>query len=451
MAFPVIGGTQESGYEIDNSLRFNDDDSAYLSRTPSSASNRKTWTWSGWVKLSEINSWNTIFSAGTDSNNKTRVKLDDNGGRLFFDNETSGSSNQRFYTSQLQRDPSAWYHLVFSIDTTQATSTNRVKIYINGEQVTSFDQSNYPAQNLEYYLNTTNTHYLGRQIGGSDYWDGYLAEVNFIDGQQLTPSSFGETDDNGVWIPKNYTGSYGTNGFKLEFKQLGTAADATSIGADTSGNDNHFSQTNVTPAVDRTTDTPTNNFCTFNPLKERPGEGYATFSEGNCKAGGTSLFAYSSFVLPSSGKWYAEFKATAGTSTAYVALLDEDDYTTDGNTNRLFYRNDGQKDTGSGASSYGNSWTTNDIISIAANVDDSEVTFYKNGVAQDSGTAISQTCANQYIIVATAGGWNFEANFGNAPFSISSGNSDANGYGNFEYAVPSGYYALCTKNLAEYG
>lgn len=161
--------------------------------------------------------------------------------------------------------------------------------------------------------------------------------------------------------------------------------------------------------------------------------------------------AFSSIALPSSGKWYAEFKATAGTSTAYVGLRDVDDFTVDGNSNRLFYRNDGQKDTGSGESSYGSSWTTGDIISIAANVDDSEVTFYKNGTAQDSGTAISQNCANQYFFVATGGGWSFQANFGNPPFTISSGNADANGFGNFEYAVPSGYYALCTENLNTYG
>jgi hypothetical protein len=453
MAFPVIGGTQVSGYNIDNSLRFNDDDTAYLSRTRSSQSNT-TGTFSVWTKMGNPGADNVLFGGATDVNNRSYIYFSDPDGFVGIFSRTSGSADIAYNSNGRFRDPSAWYHVVVAIDTTQGTAGNRFKMYINGTQYTDWGTATAPSQNASLPILNQSAQTVGGGFGASAISamaEGYMANAYYIDGQQLDASNFGETNDNGVWIPKNYTGSYGTNGFKLEFKQLGTAADATSIGADTSGNDNHFSQTNVTPAVDRTTDTPTNNFCTFNPLKERPGEGYATFSEGNCKATGTSLFAYSSFVLPSSGKWYAEFKATAGSSTAYVALLDVDDYTTDGNTNRLFYRNDGQKDTGSGASSYGNSWTTGDILSIAASVDDSEVTFYKNGVAQDSGTAISQTCANQYIIVATAGGWTFEANFGNPPFTISSGNSDANGYGNFEYAPPANYYSLCSKNLAEYG
>jgi len=208
-------------------------------------------------------------------------------------------------------------------------------------------------------------------------------------------------------------------------------------------------------ADNQVVDTPSNNFCTFNPLIERPTQGIADFSEGNCKISGTSEHGMSSIALPSSGKWYAEFKATAGSSTAGVGLRDVDDYTADGNSNRLYYRSDGQKDTGSGASSYGSSWTTGDILSIACNVDSSQVTFYKNGTAQDSGTAISQNCADQYFTAITAGGWSFEANFGNAPFAITSnsgnGYADADGYGKFQYTVPSGYYAVCTENLNTYG
>ena len=448
MVFPVVGGTQDTGYEISNSLRFESGGSNYLERTPSSAGNRRTFTTSWWNKIAvgETSRW--VFGAGTQASDNDYF-LFQSGHLLKFSFATESSGN--IQTTQVFRDPSAWQHIVWAVDTTQSTASNRVKLYVNGSQVSSFGVETYPSQNYDTSINNTVVNRIGaRAYSATGHFDGYMADFHHIDGQQLAPTEFAETNDNGVWIPKKYTGSYGTNGFKLEFKQTGTSQNSSGIGADTSGNDNHFAVSNLA-AIDVTEDTPTNNFCTFNPLKERPGEGYADFSEGNCKATGTSVFAFSSFVLPSSGKWYAEFKATAGTSTAYVALRDEDDYTADGNTNRLFYRNDGQKDTGSGASSYGNSWTTNDIISIAANVDDSEVTFYKNGVAQDSGTAISQTCANQYIIVATAGGWTFEANFGNAPFSISSGNSDANGYGNFEYAVPSGYYALCTKNLAEYG
>ena len=451
MVFPVVGGDgKPTGYEIENSARFDNTGGSALGTTFGTATNSKKFTLSFWYKICSgtTSGGRTIFGGRSGYEN---IFIHEDTIRMDWNNASSGTVNW----APLVRDHSAWYHFVIAQDTSQSTDSNRIKFYINGVQagIRSGVTLSYPAQNLESGYNVSGVDFfLSSYNGTAAEVNAYYADVYFVDGQQYAPTVFAETDDNGVWIPKEAKDdvSFGNNGFFLEFKQTGTGTNSSGIGADTSGNDNHLSVAGLA-AQDITTDTPTNNFCTFNPLKERPGEGYATFSEGNCKATGTSLFAFSSFVLPSSGKWYAEFKATAGSSTAYVALRDEDDYTADGNTNRLFYRNDGQKDTGSGASSYGNSWTTNDIISIAANVDDSEVTFYKNGVAQDSGTAISQTCANQYIIVATAGGWTFEANFGNPPFSISSGNSDANGYGNFEYAVPSGYYALYTKNLAEYG
>ena len=359
----------------------------------------------------------------------------------------SGNTSEfAFKTSASLRDKSAWYHFVLAMDTTQATDSNRFKMYINGSQVTDTAQLTYPSQNLELGMNNNEQQYIGLKTSdNNNAFNGYMADVYFIDGTQLTAASFGETDSTtGIWKPKTYSGSYGTNGYRLEFKNSGA------LGTDTSGNSNTWTVNNAGTGA-QVVDTPSNVFSTFNPLIERPLEGPATFAQGALQASGTSKMAFSSIALPSSGKWYAEFKATAGTSTAYVGLRDVDDFTADGNSNRLFYRNDGQKDTGSGASSYGNSWTTNDIISIAANVDDSEVTFYKNGTAQDGGTAISQNCANQYFFVATGGGWSFQANFGNPSFSISSGNADANGYGNFEYAVPSGYYALCTANLNTYG
>jgi len=205
-------------YKIDQSLKFDENESSYLSRTPASAGNRRTWTWSCWLKLSKIDHWTTLFSSGADSNNKTRLKLDDSKGRLFFDDESSGSSTQRFYTNQFFRDPSAWYNIVLKVDSTQSTDTNRVKIYVNGTQVTSFYQATYPSQNLEYNVNTTNTFEIGKQVGGSDYKDGYLAEIVFIDGTAYDASNFGETKD-GVWVPKDASGlTFGTNGFYLPFK-----------------------------------------------------------------------------------------------------------------------------------------------------------------------------------------------------------------------------------------
>ena len=420
----------------------------YLAKTFGSAGNQRTWTWSGWVKLTGGGADETIFSGGIGlgaSGNRTvfRILSGEAEKVMVFSGNTSQFA---FKTSASLRDKSAWYHFVLAMDTTQATASNRFKMYINGSQVTDTAQLTYPSQNLELGMNNNEQQYIGLLTSDNNLpFNGYMADVYFIDGTQLTAASFGETDSTtGIWIPKTYSGSYGTNGYRLEFKNSGA------LGTDTSGNSNTWTVNNAGTGA-QVVDTPSNVFSTFNPLKERPLEGPATFAQGALQASGTSKMAFSSIALPSSGKWYAEFKATAGTSTAYVGLRDVDDFTVDGNSNRLFYRNDGQKDTGSGESSYGNSWTTNDIISIAANVDDSEVTFYKNGTAQDSGTAISQNCANQYFFVATGGGWSFQANFGNPSFSISSGNADANGYGNFEYAVPSGYYALCTENLNTYG
>jgi len=420
----------------------------YLAKTFGSAGNQRTWTWSGWVKLTGGGADETIFSGGIGlgaSGNRTvfRILSGEAEKVMVFSGNTSQFA---FKTSASLRDKSAWYHFVLAMDTTQATASNRFKMYINGSQVTDTAQLTYPSQNLELGMNNNEQQYIGLLTSDNNLpFNGYMADVYFIDGTQLTAASFGETDSTtGIWIPKTYSGSYGTNGYRLEFKNSGA------LGTDTSGNSNTWTVNNAGTGA-QVVDTPSNVFSTFNPLIERPLEGPATFAQGALQASGTSKMAFSSIALPSSGKWYAEFKATAGTSIAYVGLRDVDDFTVDGNSNRLFYRNDGQKDTGSGESSYGNSWTTNDIISIAANVDDSEVTFYKNGTAQDGGTAISQNCANQYFFVATGGGWSFQANFGNPSFSISSGNADANGYGNFEYAVPSGYYALCTANLNTYG
>jgi hypothetical protein len=214
--------TTGGGYEIEQSLRFNSADSAYLNRTPGSAGNRKTWTWSGWVKRCAFGSVdNCLFSAygnGTQS------------AGIYFSNDTQNDSLEvRFgpysggwqgylVTAQVFRDPSAWYHIVFVADTTQSTASDRLKLYINGSQVTTFNSSAYPSQNADGFLNQAQEHQIGRLQGSTYYHNGYLAEINFIDGTALDPSSFGEFDDNGVWRPIAYTGSYGTNGFYLKFR-----------------------------------------------------------------------------------------------------------------------------------------------------------------------------------------------------------------------------------------
>jgi hypothetical protein len=226
------------GYEIERSLRFNSADSAYLNRTPGSAGNRKTWTLSFWVKRgAPTGSDIGIFSTYSGSNPATACYFNSNDGITFYN--YSGSYQFQLITTQVFRDYSAWYHFVFSVDTTQVTSSNRVKIYVNGNQITTFSTATYPSQNIDTDWNSTTEHQIGNH---ASYLTGYLADIHFIDGQALDPSSFGEFDDNGVWQPIEYSGTYGTNGFHLPFSDNSTAA---ALGTDTSGNGNTWTVNNL--------------------------------------------------------------------------------------------------------------------------------------------------------------------------------------------------------------
>ena len=313
----ILGANSVSGgYEIDNSVRFNDNDSPELDITYGSAGNRRTFTWSGWIKRSNITQNTTLFANGEGGTSYFKIKINE-ADKLYIVTE-DGSTLYRILSTQVLRDSSAWYHIVAVIDTTDGTAGNRLRQYINGVEVTAFDIEAQPSQNYETLMNTASKHDIGyAHYSGSEFLDGYMAEIHFIDGSAKAPSDFGEFDDNGVWIPKAYDGSYGTNGFYLEFKQTGTSANASGIGADTSGNDNHFTPTNLA-ATDITTDTPTNNFMTLNPLAKAALAGNP--SEGNLiHVGQTS--GYIQTVLGtlawhgSGGKWYWEMEqggATAG-------------------------------------------------------------------------------------------------------------------------------------------
>ena len=215
----AAAGAEAAAYQIDRSLRFNSADSSHLTFQPSSAGNRKTWTWSCWLKAPEIvNEFKAIFSAyGGSGNAYFMLDLRDNNPRLI---SWSGSAiNWEVKASAVLRDPSAWYHLVWVVDTTQSTASDRVKLYINGSQQTDFATANYPSQNYNTYVNNTAIHKIG-EIGASAYsgfLDGYLADVHFIDGQALAPTDFGEYDSNNVWQPKQFAGTYGSNGWRLDF------------------------------------------------------------------------------------------------------------------------------------------------------------------------------------------------------------------------------------------
>jgi hypothetical protein len=291
-----------AGYTIDQSIRFNDNDSAYLSRTSGATGDRQKWTFSAWVKRGNLSSNQRLFHDsgntnfimfGYSSNNEFRVYL-----------------GADIRTTALFRDPSAWYHLVVAVDTTQATSSDRVKIYQNGVQITSFSTAGYPSLNYNTIFNNSGTTY---QISGqsvSEYFDGYISEFHWIDGQALDPTSFGETNDDGVWVPKAYAGTYGTNGFYI------TGEDSADLGADYSGNGNDFTSSGLT-SDDQRGDTPTANHATWNPLFfRRTGSYKPTFADGNLYvAGQSSQVSHTGTTISSSGKHYAEFLVNNGSSS----------------------------------------------------------------------------------------------------------------------------------------
>jgi hypothetical protein len=478
MVFPVVGGDgKPTGYEISNSLRFNDDDGAYLQRTAGANTGEDNATLSFWFKLGNIKSDNnggTIMTEGGTSGNHII--------QIYAHKIYIGSSTFNVMFPNLIRDPSAWYHLFIAFDSSQGTNTNRVKAYLNGVLLTDATGfTTYPDQNenLALCVDGNTTRVGSRGNTGASAFDGYLAEFNFLDGTTKAYTDFGETNDNGVWIPKKYTGgSYGDNGFYLEFKQTGTSANASGIGADTSGEGHHFSVSTVV-ATDITTDTPTNNFATMNPVhvSSYGSAALPTFSEGNLKIGMNSDSSTSSTIAPSKGKWYVEYKQGENTAdnggypiVGISATLggtagDVIGFRTPDSTN---YR--GQLGTTSVNNAFGSARSANDIFGFYINLDDDILIVHKNGSDYMGSGASSglnwsggltttnlQTGFYHFYVQNNQDGspaYTDEVNFGNPPFAISSSNADANGYGSFEYSPTlsgTNYYSLCTKNLAEYG
>jgi len=468
---PLILGTnsiKDEGYKVDNSLRFDDASSDYLNRTPSSVGNQKTFTISFWYKRTNFGANDIIISTSNGSSGFFNVGFIGSGTHAdkFFFYYFNGSSDLGYTTNRLFRDVEAWYHIVLAIDTTQGTESNREKLYINGVEETTVATYDAFTQNLDTYFNDDNVHYIGYDLNASSVsLNGYLAEVVNIDGLQLDATSFGEFDeDTGIWKPKDVSGlTFGTNGFYLDFENSG------SLGADVSGQGNNFTVNNLT-SIDQTTDTCTNNFATLNPLV---GLGSLTLSNGNLTCGNTTTAwdTIPSTIGASSGKWYSEYKwdSTSGgfimngiiSIDTTIDNINSDFYIGQFSTGYGYYSANGSLYNNGSASAYGNSYTVGDIIGIAMDLDNSKLYFSKNGTWQNSGDPTSGATGTGAISITSGLTYAFGAsnrnsavqsiNYGNPPYSISSGNSDANGYGNFEYSVPSGYYALNTKNLAEYG
>ena len=455
-----------AAYDVANSCRFNFGDSSYMHLTQSAPTDNLKWTANLWFKLGTQQDNAMLFSARPGDIFNVRLLTS---GKLDMDMEVSSSHVARLTTNRLFRDPAAWYCLTVVYDSANASAGDRMRMYINGTEETSFSTDTNPSEDLACILNADGiSMQIGRRSDGG-YFDGYIAEFTFIDGQASTPSSFGEFDEDSptIWKPKKVSGlTFGNNGFYLDFK------DSANLGNDANGGTD-FTEVNLA-AADQATDTPTNNFCTMNPLDNYYAAG--TFSEGNCRvsAGSASVYTWctSTFGV-SSGKWYWECKMISRLS-AEQGITDRPSPSAttqaEGTTNTLAKRQD--QVIYWNASTHATDWTAlsdDDILMFALDLDNNKVWVGVNGTWEDSGdptsgatgtgaisiTAPASTTHGSYFVSQGHGGnstaGDVSYNFGNPPHTISSGNADADGYGNFEYAVPSGFYALCTKNLAEYG
>jgi len=478
------GSISDGGYDIDNSLKFERANSEQIFTSNAASGNRKTWTFSAWIKRTQLSQdYHTIFSCGYSniqimSNDRPRLILYNGSAEVYADPE------------MLMRDTSAWYHIVVQVDSTQSTASDRVKWWINGDRITDFNNSTYTnmSQNEEFDFGQAgsgsgNWLRLGEFFGGSEGFSGYMSDVYYLNGTAAQASDFGEyDDDSGIWIPKEYTGSgYGTQGFKYEFK------DSSALGTDTSGEGHDGNNLGNITAADQATDTPTNNFAIGNVLTSK--EGFLVTTEGATKGvlstsgpgnntGGASLI---STIPVSKGKWYFEAQNTnSGDVYLYLGVGDTgsiDLWGIDGvkltnqTSSSVGWRGGGSNDGKVYGRSAGTNYTSTnpvtwetEVVGLALDLDNEKIYFHKSGTWINSGDPANGTANggqydlvtgvdNQWCIAVSAynlATWHI--NFGGyTTMSISSAASDANGYGTFEYAPPSGYYALCTKNLAEYG
>jgi hypothetical protein len=473
-ANPLLLATAAAGgYTISRSLRFNSADSAYLSRTPASAGNRKTWTWAGWVKKcgTKEHQLFTCVAAQTDTQAFIIELASDDTLRLV------GWNTTWLRTTQVFRDFSAWLHIVVAIDSTNATANNRARVYVNGAEVTQFSVRNNLALNTDYGINQASTHEIGRYTAsgvGYSYLNGYLADIHFIDGQALDPTSFGEfSATTGVWMPKAYTGSYGTNGFKLDFAD-NSAATAAALGKDTSGNGNNWTPTNLSVTAgagnDSLVDVPTNgsevdtgaggqvrgNYATINPLTTGS---LVTLSNGNLQTVGNNSDNngnYRSTFALTTGKWYVEVTCDAlGTATnnpRYGLILSQNaQFPTNGtgssvgiDSDSVAYQRSGAIISGGSVVYTVSSYGIGDVIGIAIDADNGAVYFSKNGTWQNSGVPTSGGSKTGAVKTWTGGTKEYLIAGSDYDGSQSSWNF---GQRPFAYTAPSGFKALCTANL----
>ena len=439
------------GYQSANSCRFNGSSSKLVKSQ--SAGNRDLWTYSVWIKWSAITTTTTTFFASSDGSNLYAYIGIQSYKIRFLDYNSGNQTN--LITNRLFRDPSAWYHVVLAYDSAQGTASNRVKLYINGVQETSFSTETYPSQGLDSAVNVNSSNFIissNQDQSSGSMWNGYMAESCFIDGQALAPTSFGEfNSQTGIWVPIDVSGlTFGTNGFYQNY------SNASALGEDFSGNNNDFTVSNLT-SIDQTTDTCSTNFATMNPLDTFNSP---AISDGNtvCPGGSSGDKSVRSTIAISQGKWYWEVNCDIS-NALYIGIINTEVALAVGfdlsvaSTNSVIYNANGGGLTknGSAVATYTNA--SNSTIGFALDLDAGTLKLSKDGVFFNSGNAVVTGIASDTyspVFCPNAGGSPATAkvNFGNPAYAISSGNTDGNGFGNFEYAVPSGYLSLNTKNLA---
>lgn len=461
----AVGTTSTASHDVSYGIMFGDN--AYQSRTLASEGNRKTFTISVWVKLSLITTGTQYFIGGANSGSNYALLRYEN---YNFEWIAYNSSSQVSYlrTTAQYKDPSAWYNIVIASDTTLGTAADRTKMYVNGVQITDFQTENYPSQDAQYVYMDDVPHTFGAFSDGAStqggYLEGYMCEIVSIDGQQLTPTSFGEFNNN-IWRPIDPSSlTFGSQGFYLNFATQATDA------VDASGNGNNFSSVNVL-STDHSLDTCTNNYCTLNPLYYNPTRSNKpTYDDGNTKGSGNTDSMAEGTMSVHSGKWYYEARTTGDTMFGWgkAGLWGGD---APGQSSIESSAGVGVHAAGrillngsyiTSVSRAFNSGTN--TVMVAIDYDNEKFYYGTNGTWANSydpsagtgGDSLNSTfwAGFNYVPafrISNSGSDFSEVNFGNPLRSITSGNSDANGHGNFEYTVPTGFYALNSKNLAEFG
>ena len=458
MPLIIPGNSQAStGYTIDQSIRFNDDDSPSLDKTYSGAGSRTTFTFSCWFKIGNTSTPFPFFNGGTGTSDTGWTGVGLSSSSIYV----QGYNTNWKITTRKLRDHSAWYHLVFVWDTTNTIASERIRIYINGQRETDFSTDNNPSASAQAGIGQAQKHSIGYQSRsvGYSYADCYMAEIHYLDGYAYDSSFFGEFNSSGIWIPKEYTGSYGTNGFKIDGR------DASDLGDDESGNGNDFTTSGLA-AHDQVFDTPTNNFNTINPLNPLSD---GTLSQGNLKnvlSGNDQFYTTQELGIKS----YCEVRVDALSN--YGGTLGLGTFGGDDDDNSLVFQTNYSSgyiylNGGNASANIGGTVSAGDIVMMAYDPTTRKWWVGVNGTWRNSGDPAggtgqvyqhSTTDFGEGIGAIVWGGWKGSANgltvtwnfgqegtFGGQ--ETAGGNSDSNGIGNFKYSVPSGFLANCTKNL----